>query len=209
MRGGDEASSSGGPLRGGARQRATQGQSLVDAGGDEADVDPGVEFKKHIARLFLRSKFSGPETVSLIKKAFDAGASGLDDVASAACHGKHMQNARRDLMVKFLKGVSFPDIYWQDIPLWNPDKQVLELVQFPFLLPHELFAKMIESGGTDTFDLNYENKELHQMKLDYCKDVGIGPSTFIGVGIHGDGVPHQTSGSVEVFPWIFVGSYWR
>ena len=87
------------------------------------------------------------QTIHLIQAAFQAGAAGLDDASRVAGGGRHIQNARRDLIVQFLKGTTFPDVYWTDIPLWNPDTQVLELEPFPFLLPHELFARFVSVAG--------------------------------------------------------------
>ena len=140
----------------------------------------------------------------LIQVAHQAGASGLEEVRSAASSGRHMQNARRDLMVPFLTGTTFLDVYWTDIPLWNRDEQTLQLEQFPFLLPHELFAKFLHAAGPDNFQIGYDNPHLEELRQQYCREFQIDPERFVGLDIHGDGVAHQTSGSVEVFSWNFL-----
>lgn len=208
-----EAASSTGPgARGGARERVLRARGLVTNDADEdlevsyptASPDPGVAFKNHVARLFLRNRFSGPDTVHLIQMAHRAGASGLDEVRSAATSGRHMQNARRDLIRQFLKGTNFPAVYWTDIPLWNRDEQILQLEPFPFLLPHELFAKFLGVQGPGHFQIGYNNPRLEELRQQYCRELQMDPERFIGLGIHGDGVAHQTSGSVEVFSWNFL-----
>ena len=80
------ASSSGAEVpRGGARQRAMKKQLPLHpkTEGEDTAYDPGVEFRNHIARLFLGNKFSGPETIDLVQRAYAAGAGGIDDLQQA------------------------------------------------------------------------------------------------------------------------------
>ena len=75
----------------------------------------GKEFADHVARLFLMSKFSGPETVELVVKAHAAGAQGVRAMRKAGAQGKRPQNAKRDLMRTLLRGSSLPSYYWVDV----------------------------------------------------------------------------------------------
>ena len=134
----DPGAASSGLERGGARQRLARAQPLPVEDLPAAATDPGIQFKNHIAHLFLKNRFSGPETVELIQKAYGAHAEGLDELLRAGGAGRHMQNSRRDLMRALLKGCKMPDLYWADIPVWNGNTNALELLPFPFILPHEV-----------------------------------------------------------------------
>ena len=76
--------------------------------------------------------------MELIQKAYGAGAQGLDELTRAGGGGRHMKNSRRDLMRALLKNCNMPDLYWAEVPVWNKDTHALELLPFPFLLPHEV-----------------------------------------------------------------------
>ena len=204
-----EASGSGGvPGAGGARQRMQKAQSLEQpASGTSqasASIDPGIAFKNHVARMFLTHKLSGPETIELIQKAYAANASGLTELSTAAGAGRHLKNARRDLMSQCLKHTTMPDLYWALIPVWNQDKGELELVEFPFLLPHELFGNMIQDKGFVKDVWMSLPPEMSKLRDIYCRQLGIDPSEFIPIGLHGDGVPHQKRKTVDVFAWNFI-----
>eukprot|EP00974_Lingulodinium_polyedra_P122666 11183737-Lingulodinium_polyedra.AAC.1 len=97
--------------RGGARQRALERVlPQDDAPGDAAAG--GEDFKQHIANLFLKNKFSAPETVALLKAASRAGAAGVSSLSRAGGGGKHLKNASRDLTSAFLRGAAMPPLYW-------------------------------------------------------------------------------------------------
>ena len=110
-----------------------------------ADTLAEVSFKNHVARLFLNNKFSGPETVELIQKAFKAGAGGVSGLQRAAKQGEAMKNAARDLKRKFGKDLECPEFYWAKIAVWDEGEGCSVLVDFPFILPHELFATVLET----------------------------------------------------------------
>ena len=134
----DPGAASSGLQRGGARQRFARAQALPEETPPAASLDPGIAFKNHLAHLFLKNTFSGPDAVELIQKAYGAGAEGLDELIRAGGAGRHMQNSGRDLMRALLKRCNMPDLYWANIPVWNKDTQALELLAFPFLLPREV-----------------------------------------------------------------------
>ena len=59
------------------------------------------------------------------------------------------KNANRSLRRKLLKQHRWPKLYWSKIPCWNPKKQIQEMVEMPFLLPHEVVAKLFERGDAN------------------------------------------------------------
>ena len=157
-----------------------------------------------IARLFLGNKFSGAETVELIQRAFHAGAAGMDELQGAAAQGRCMQNARRDLLRHFLKHTTMPALYWAKIPLWNDSTLSAEEEWFPFLLPHEVFVRLLQSDSSARPMLHFLSPEMVAIRDKLCRDLGIDPEEFIGVGIFGDGVPHSKKKTVECFSWNFI-----
>eukprot|EP00974_Lingulodinium_polyedra_P091027 8826371-Lingulodinium_polyedra.AAC.1 len=114
------ASSSHGPLRGGALQRAQAASS--SQGPDESTVhQEAQDFRAYVAKLFLTNKFSSRETVELVTKARAAQAVGIDDLVTSQ---KHQQNASRDLLRRLLRNVTMPDLYWAKAPVADPDTGV-------------------------------------------------------------------------------------
>ena len=90
--------------------------SAMSAGSSRNPAPPAhtldeVAFKNHVARLFLNNKFSGPETVELVQKAFKAGAGGVSGLQRAAKQGEAMKNAARDLKRKLGKDLECPEPY--------------------------------------------------------------------------------------------------
>ena len=109
-----------------------------------------------------------------------------------------MQNARRGLMVKLLKHCKLPDVYFADIPVWNAATQSLELVPLPFILPHEMFAVLLRTIDIfEVAELHRLSPELGRLKEAYCRELGVDPATFIGIGLHGDGVPHSKKNKLK------------
>ena len=118
-----------------------------------------------IARLFLGNKFSGPETVELIQRAFAAGAAGLEEIQGAAAQGRCMKNARRDLLRHFLKHTTMPALYWAKVPLWDASIHACADTWFPFLLPHEVFARLLQSDGSARPQLHFLSPEMAEWLL--------------------------------------------
>ena len=131
------------PLLGGMRASAMMAGSSRDPDPPAATVDE-IAFKNHVARLFLNNKFSGPETVELVQKAFKAGAGGVSGLQRAAKQGEAIKNAARDLKRRLGKDLECPELYWAKIAVWDEDEGCSVLIDFPFILPHELFATILE-----------------------------------------------------------------
>ena len=96
--------------RGGAKQRAMRSSA---ASSNEA---PGVgegrldtkEFREHVAKLFLKNKFSGAGAMKLFQTAVKSGAHGVDDLASC----RVAKNAVRDILNKLARTSTMPIMYW-------------------------------------------------------------------------------------------------
>ena len=78
------------------------------------------------------------------------------------------------------------------------------MLSFPFLLPHEVFAKMLANDDAAQASLRVLAPEMATMRDKLCSDLGIDPAEFIPIGMHGDGVPHAKKKSLECFSWNFV-----
>ena len=209
------ASSSSKTWQGGMRSLALQAGSSASSGPSTPSV--GVsgtvasstdhasvkDFQDHIMQLFTQNKFSAPETVALLQKAAKAGTPGMGSFARLAGGGKHMKNAHRDVMRTLLRGASGPSLYWAQVPLWNDEDLVAVPLPLPFLLPHEIFAHYLKS--VDLATVRDMSPELAKIVKDYCKQLKLEANTFVPLGLHADGVPHQKGKSIDVFHWNFLG----
>ena len=90
------------PERKGKRARHDRSAEAEAEGIDQGTKDE-KEFRDHVARLFLKNKFSAKETVSLVNKASRAGAKGVEDLRVKEQTGKRMGNTHRDLMRRLLR----------------------------------------------------------------------------------------------------------
>ena len=193
---------------GGARQRLQRlqrtGVACATALGDVDSGESGSEFRNHLAKLFLESKFSGPETLGLVRKAQKAGAGGVEDLACAGAAGTHQQNASRDLMSKLLRGCFVPEVYWASVPLLKKGLSTPEETLLPMLLPHEMVANMVGASNIHQFcNLAPSLVEVHEK---VCRTLRVDPARFLALGLHGDGVPHQKRKSIEVVSWNCLGA---
>ena len=197
--------------KGGARAHAVRTGQCLDR--DEAEAVTGEEednsilaFRHHISKLFLKNKCSGLEAQGLCESAHLSGAAGVDDLASAGASGQHPKNIIRDLMRRLLKGSSCPKPYWAKIPCKSPATGEPKVMTWlPFLLVHEWLHHIIEAVGNTFKDLVTfpagSGLADFQQKF-YARHPHIPSGKSVPVGIHGDGVPHQKSKTVEVFTWI-------
>ena len=101
-------------------------------------------FRQNLADAYLAGQVTAARAASLFTDAEAAGATGVEDLARLG--GK---NANRSLRRKLLKQHHWPKLYYSKIPCWNPKKQIQEMVEMPFLLPHEVVAKPFEHGGAN------------------------------------------------------------
>ena len=179
---------------------ASSSQSL--AAGSYAPNPQDGAFRELIAKLFLANRFSGPETCDLIRRAFAAGARGIDSMRMAVGTTPDMKSVSRNLMREFLKSSSAPPLYWADIFMQNADTKEETLVAMPFLLPHEMLGTMFTTKGANIQDfVNINSPQMKKIKDDMCVSLGVDLGTFIPLGLFGDGVPHQKSQSIEVVSW--------
>ena len=78
----------------------------------------------------------------------------------------------------------------------------MEMTELPVLLPHELLDVLVTPA--DVSSLAELPASLEDRKRDLCNQLGLDHTTFIALGLHGDGVPHQKRKTIEVFSWNFV-----
>ena len=197
------------PGRGGGRQSAIASQTSASSttaclpgAGPPAEDN---QFRRLVNKLFMENKFSGVMTQQICKSAAGAGASEVRDLGKAGAGGRQLGNAQRDLMRALLKDKTDAcNLYWAKVPLLDPGSGELEHTDFPFLLPHELFAKMIAKKPINHFKGGASGELLAEMGTS-CKTLGIDSDHAVPIGLHGDGVPHSKQGSTEVFSWNFAG----
>eukprot|EP00969_Alexandrium_andersonii_P152546 6745493-Alexandrium_andersonii.AAC.1 len=112
--------------------------------------------------------------------------------------GSASKNAARDLKKFLFKHSDMPNLYYSKILLWDKDemKQIEE--DFPVLLPHEVLAKVADQVADPYAEFGQvKGKQMNDLKNSLCSKLNISADHFIPLGLHGDGVPHQKSKSVE------------
>ena len=155
-------------------------------GYDENAIPQHKRCRQNLADAYLAGQVTAARAASLFTGAEAAGATGVEDLARLG--GK---NANRSLRRKLLKQHHWPKLYWSKIPCWNPKKQIQEMVEMPFLLPHEVVAKLFEHGGAN-FVLSRaileEDRALLRAHAEACEPAR-DPATILPLGLWSDGVP--------------------
>ena len=197
------------PSRGGARQHTLQAASSSSHGPevprqDEASSSVGADpeiCRGHVARLFLRNKMSGLETNILCQRAQASGAIGVEDMNAAGSQGRNPKNMARDLLRTATKHCKWPPMYWARIPTCDPATgSGKAFTMMPFLLIHEMLAFIVELGTCTLEALSAlaPDSGLYNTKNAFCaKNRHMDPKRTIPIGVHGDGVPHQSSRTIE------------
>ena len=77
----------------------------------------------------------------------------------------------------------------------------------PFLLVHEIISAICALPGRFAkLSKLDEGGALWRLRENWCKKNGLNPLEFLGIGLHGDGVPCGKKGSAQVFSWNILGS---
>ena len=84
--------------------------------------------------------------------------------------------------------------------MWNSETKSLGQVSLPFLLPHEVLEHMF-AGAADISSFVARSPGVQALSEDVCRQLKLDPAHFVGIGLHGDGVPHQKRGSIECISW--------
>eukprot|EP00969_Alexandrium_andersonii_P253201 11190350-Alexandrium_andersonii.AAC.1 len=195
----------------GARSHALRAASSGQASSSEAPVaEAAVEgcnpqaFRDHMKTLFLKNKCSGLEAQALCQAAQAAGAAGVKDLVAAGKRGQIPKNIHRDMLRKFLKGTTAPEVYWARIPCQDPSTgENKKMTWLPFLLPHEFLAQLVNHDAPLEEMVAFPpGSGMAAQQADFAqKHPHITASKLIPLGLHGDGVPHKKKDTIEVFTW--------
>ncbi len=117
-------------------------------GYSEKELPEAKRFRANLSDAYLSGQLTGQRAASLFKDAKASGSRGIDDLGHTC---KHDQNQNRSLKRKMLKATEWPRLYWAPIRLWSDKKQDIVTQQLPFLLPHEIIAKIFEKGNPTIF----------------------------------------------------------
>ena len=201
-----ETAEEGGTGPGTARKKRRQGEKEErgSAEGDKEKEKPAKDYRDCIAKKYLLNKQSASEVKKEMQKAERAGAQGVADLATRTLE----RNSQRSLMRALLKGCDAPPLYWAKIPVHDPKTSTNgNLVDFPFLLPHEVLYNMLQKspGLLQSLVEAPLPSGIGQIRDNFAEGQGIPKEKLLGLGIFGDGVPHQKRKSIECFSWNLLG----
>ena len=153
---------------------------------DPGTLPPDKRFRANLSDLFLSGDLAAQRAHSLFAAANAAGTHHVTDLAG---NKRPDGNSARDLLRRLRKSSHWPPLYWADIPVWLDKKQKEEIVQIPFLLPHEVVHAMFQWTDIGNFsDLAHlptdERALLETGKILLGRDVPLLP-----LGLWMDGVP--------------------
>ena len=195
------------PRRAPSRRGAGARRAALAA--QETCTDPdavGARFRTYVSKLHLSNKLSALETQCLASNAAGAGATGVTDIASVGASGLHPGNAHRDLMRRYLKGCSVPEVYVAEIPIHDPQSDTDHVpVMLPFLLPHEMIHCILKGSARTADDLAQlpEGGPLDNVATVFAHDKGVERNRVLPIGFHGDGVPHKKTNPCRYFRGTF------
>ena len=189
--------------RGGARQRflaarerdRSRSPDRHAASASSSSTSASTDFRRHTSNLHLSNKISAKELRELSQSATEAGASGVSDFIAAGKRGELPGNIQRDIMRKLLKDCTAPEPYYAEIPTHDPrTNRNGVMVMMPFLLVHEMLAGLISGSREKLASLCAHTPQVQQLIDNFCSSRGAESAGVVGIGFHGDGVPHQKNG---------------
>ena len=119
-----------------------------------------------------------------------------------------LKNANISVMRALLKDCKAPDLYWGEVPCHDPKTQTDgHMTKLPFILPHELLKNMLGKDAKLLGELasNPLLPGVEQFKDSFCEKFEVPATQCLGLGVFGDGVPHQKNKSVECVTWNILG----
>ena len=124
----------------------------------------------------------------------------VKDLVSAGAAGRQPQNLSRDISRMFAKESCMPSLYWASGPMQAEGELARTQSDLPFLLLHEVIGNIV-SRGHSLHEIPANMPQLKQNRDKTARALGLPPDLTIPIGVHGDGVPHQKKGTVEVISW--------
>ena len=178
-----------------------------------ADIEgnaSGKKFRGTIANMFLSNRLSSWESHDLVASATEAGAKGSEDLAKCGTSGANPKNMHRDMLRALLRNVTWPDMYWADIPVLDPDTGLEHMISFPFMLPHEIIRHLLEQHGLQKM-LEFVapcGSSLRAIMDEQCAKLNLDADHTLALGLHGDGTPFAAKmrDSLEQFSFNFPAS---
>ena len=89
-----------------------------------------------------------------------------------------------------MRGCTFPDPCWVEVPFLNKETGLVEIQECPVLLPHEVLAYFVEKDASrlSSWMPTPAHGVIHNA-VDWCNKFGEDMRSMIPLGLHGDGVP--------------------
>ena len=117
--------------------------------------------------------------------------------------GANPKNFHRDILTKILGENDWPPFYWADIPMRDPKTGHTIIVRMPFLLPHEVMARLHGKGKLSAARTRKENAPPGVWK--HCEAMApilqVPHDKMFAAGLHGDGAPCGAKDSLEHLSW--------
>ena len=161
--------------------------------------DDDGDFRSNILIMYLHNKVSGTKIAKLVRSAHKCGVDGLNDMADVG--RLRPEHTRRDMDRKIAKLSNWPTEYYADVPVKDRKTGERIVVEFPFLLVHEVLLHIMLAIGSVFRDMCEPpaGSRLATIKTTWKKDHNIpGHDLLAMLGLHGDGVRLQTNAPMNV-----------
>ena len=143
----------------------------------------------YIYRIVTRHKNIEQELINDIARANGSSSSAHACSAYASTGDLDSKNLRRSLNRKFLKGTKWPQLYTQNVRLWDPQTEEEIIGPLSFLLPHELIDTLLAHSDVDAM-LSTEMMDAEsKAHLNQCEQKA--GCKLLGIGLWGDAIPCQ------------------
>ena len=136
--------------------------------------------------------------------AYKEGATSVAGFAKASNWGAAPKNLARYFMAQVLKDCTMPEIFYYDIPLWDPATRSQVTRKHPFLLPHEVIHHLLSQDMDIAHVSSVAFPKISEILENACTKEGIDNRITAAVGLHGDGVPYTKKESVEILSYNFL-----
>ena len=148
----------------------------------------GCDFE---SAMLLTNAVSAQEAGRLYEDAAASGASHVKDMAALASKQGDKVPRKRDILRKLSKNRRWPPLCYAQLPLWDMQQQKDVLRAVPLWLPHELLYKLQGKAANESSVCNLDMLEEGELQLlTQCAEKAcVAPTSCIGLGIWGDGVP--------------------
>ena len=138
-----------------------------------------------VGGLFLDNTLSALQTHRIVSSAHDGGESVLADLKKCGGSRKSKEPAQGH-REEIAKKNTWPSEYYCKVPLIDKATQEQQMVEIPYILPHEVILHMVNLDPATMETFLPQHGPVAEKLKPKCKNMGLDPNMVLPIGMHGD-----------------------